>query len=168
MDSRRQRVEIRVKMVRKGKVKTKKTAHKTSSNRTRCLAKTCQLMTPNKKALQTRQPKMRIMPMPSKSSHRWPRCQVKADKDRDRPRLNLWSKYPLTMNLLQPLRPKTNNLSRNKTRLTKIQSKGRSNRSLPRCQHRQQQRRKTLNKNKLNKIIKLRIEFKFERVAELA
>lgn len=75
------------------KVKTKKTAHRTSSSRTRCLAKTCQLMTPNKKALQVRLPKKRIVSMlASKSSHRWHRCQPKVDKDRDRPRLNPWSK----------------------------------------------------------------------------
>jgi hypothetical protein len=151
--------------VKKVKVKTKKTAHRTSSSRTRCRVSKS-TWTPNKKAPQTRLPKKRIMAqvLATRSSHWWPRCQLKADKDRGR--LNLWRKYPLTMNQSQPLRPKTRNPCRNKTRLlSKIRSKGRSKTSLRRHQLRQQQRRKTLNKNKLNKIIKLRIEFKFEKTS---
>ena len=57
-------------MVKKVKVKTKKTAHRASSSRTRCRVSKS-TWTPNKKAPQTRLPKKRIMAqvLATRSSH---------------------------------------------------------------------------------------------------
>ena len=76
----------------------------------------------------------------------------------DRLKLSQWPRWPLTTSL--PLHLKFRVMSPNK-RPARAQTL-RARQGLPRRKLRPQQR-KTLNKNKLNKIIKLRIEFKFER-----
>ena len=101
-----------------------------------------------------------------KSCHRtvpwmpWALLKARQKKMTGRLKLSQWPKWPLTMSHPQHLKLKA--WSQSQRRAVKARLL-RARQRLPRRKLRPQQR-KTLNKNKLNKIIKLRIEFKFERV----
>lgn len=89
----------------------------------------------------------------------WVPLKARQKKMMGRLRLNQWPKWPSMMSLRLHLRirPQSLRLKRAARALVLI-----ARQRLPRLKLRPQQR-ETLNKNKLNKIIKLRIEFKFER-----
>lgn len=105
----------------------------------------------NKKLCPTRQ-----LPLSNKFNNR---------KKMNRFKLNLWQRWPLMTSQLQPI-SNPSKFKKNKKRVTSSFLRIRKSKLLrrPKMMGKMLLQQKTLNKNKLNKIIKLRIEFKFEKV----
>ena len=89
----------------------------------------------------------------------WMSQEARQKKMMGRLRLSQWPKWPSMMSLRLHLRIRAQSLRLKRAARALVL---RARQRLPRLKLRPKQR-ETLNKNKLNKIIKLRIEFKFER-----